>query len=268
MSRDPQTTHFKRSAIPVALVAGIVVATQLGYEFSLPADGPERAAALESGHAWTVRIVGAVVLSLMTPLLAWGLYRDRGLVRSRDDRLAGEYIAAALLSVLFCTFCGAFPGMVVSTLVLAAIPVLRWKSADVRGPAARDARNITFLAMAANLMVLGTWQSYRTYLQWQDGYGLSEDRFLAFEAEHGGHIVVGAAMVVAILVVLLLPLSLWRNRRRLAEALSANIWAGFGVAAVSLIARNWAGVVVGILCMPAAVLLAKAHRAERSPMPD
>lgn len=257
MNSDKQLTHFKSSAIPVAVVSLVVLAAQLGYEFSLPADGPEREAALKSGPAWAVRLVGAAVLSLVTLLLPRGLYLDRVFIRSRDDRLAGEYLAAGALVAMLSIFCGAVLGVVVGVAVIASVPILRRESADPRGPVARDARNTVFLVLAASLLLVGARESYSTYLQWADGYGLSRASQSAFADDHGGRVVMGAALVVAVLVALLLPLAVHRHRRRLSEARSVYVWSAVAVTVLSLIAQNWPGVVIGLLCFLATLVFSR-----------
>lgn len=271
MPAERARSHVKASIVPFAVVAVVVLAAQLGFEFSLPADGPARQDELESGPVWQVRLVSAGVLSVATLLLVRGVVADRTLLRGRDDRIAGEYLATALLAMIVCTFCGAFPGLVIAAGVAGAVPWARRRSADVHGAPARDARNIAFAVMTANLLLIGARETYATYVKWDEGYGVSGARIAAFRDDHGGTVVVTIALVVAVLASLLLPLALWRHRRGLSGAGAVAdqtgvrtlfAFASVAVGILGFIAANWIGAVVGVVCLVATFVLAAVNRGE------
>jgi hypothetical protein len=270
---ESRKSHVKTSVLPFGLVAVIVLGLQLGWEFSIPADGVERQEALSSGLAWPVRLVGAGVLSIATLLLVRGLLADRPLLRGRDDRVAGEYLVGGLLGMFVCTFCGAFPGLVVAAGVAGAVPWLRRDSADVQGTAGRDLRNVTFTVLVTDVLLLGVRETYGVYLAWDEGYGAPAARVEAFRDDHGGQLVIPIALVLAVAASLLLPLVLWRHRRHVSggspegQLSLRTLFMLVSVAVIGLgfISANWPGVGVGAVCLVATVVLAVLNRRDPSP---
>jgi hypothetical protein len=264
----PLKSHVKTSVLPFGVVAVTVLGLQLGWELSLPKEGAARQDALASGVAWPVRLVSAGALSIASLLLVRGLLADRPLLRGRDDRVAGEYLGGGLLGMFVCVICGAFPGLLVATGVAAAVPWFRRNSADVQDAAGRDLRNAVFTVLVTHVLLVGVRETYGVYLAWDEGYGASAARVAAFRDDHGGQFVMPLALLLAVAASLLLPLALWRHRRRVTGGSpegQLSLRALFMLVSVALIglgfiSANWPGAVVGAVCLVATVVLAVLNR--------
>lgn len=210
--RDPGGSHFKKVAIPAALIFVLVIVGEYGFrlrtsDVSLMDKIPNMPMSLMPVY-WG----GAAVLSSAMLLLAWGLYQDRKLVPSQDDRLAGEYIAAASVFAITCAFCAAVPGVLIGAAIVIAVVNLRRKSIHLRGPAARDAGNAVYLALAASLLRIGAVEPYNMYFNWTEGFRVSQIQRDAFRSAHGGDIVYWTVAVFALATIVLLPIALWYHR--------------------------------------------------------
>lgn len=260
---DGRTGRVRSTVLPVVLVAFVVIGAQLVVELSLPTERAERDVALASGPEWTIRLVGAGVLSLATLLLARGLVRDRVAIVAPDDHLASRYLAASGFAMLACTFTGAVPGAVVASAVFLAVPLLRRHHADPNGEAHRDGLTAAFVALGASFALLVGRQSFGTYQRWSDGYGASERQLDAYIADHHGTVLVLVLQVVAVVGALLVPYVIWRHRRRLGSASERNFYLKVPLAVVTagVIAFNPPVLVIGLLCFPLVLVL--ANRADQ-----
>jgi hypothetical protein len=241
MGSTPSATHFRSAAL--APVVGLLVAVaQFAHEFVMPKGGPERATYLQDHPVWELHLAGAAVLSLAALLLVRGLWLDRGPLRARDDRLTSSYLGASLLTLLFSAMTGAVPGALLACGVVAGLAVLRRGAADVRGVAGSHLRAAALAAVAAGGLFLGVSESYATFAHWRFGYSISGSTVGDYAAARGADIVVPLVFGLAVVGALAVPVTIWRQRRRLAEAAGVGYAASFVVLVGLLAGARPAGV--------------------------
>jgi hypothetical protein len=245
--------RFRRSAIPVAVVALLAAGLGFGLEAALPGSGlQERQADPQFATARWLRVGSAVALSAGTFWLARGLLLDRKFVRAPDDRLASEYLAAGALSALFSAMTGALVGVVVSVGVIAGVAVGRRDSADPSGTPGRDLRNAAMLALAGGVLLLGAPESILVWAKWQYGFGAAETTLTAYADRFGLSLIRLPLLGVAAACAMAVPTAIWRHRRRLdgvrgLAVIAAGVVAAMGALATSVTLLILAGLTVALI---------------------
>jgi hypothetical protein len=165
-------------------------------------------------------------------------------LQARDDRLTSSYLGASLLTLLFSAMTGALPGV-----LLAGLAVLRRNAPDVRGVAGAHLRAAAMATLAATGTYLGVSESYATFAHWRFGYSISDSQVAAYATARGAGIVVPLVFGLAVVAALVVPLTIWRQRRRLSEAAGVGYGASFLVLFGLLAGARPAGVDLSALVM-------------------
>ena len=258
-STTPSSTHLRSAAL--APVVGLLVAVaQFVNEFAMPRGGPERAAYLREHPVWELHLAGAAMLSLATLLLVRGLWLDRVPLPARDDRLTSSYLGASLLTLLFSAMTGAVLGVLVAGGTVAGLAVLRRGAPDVRGVPGARLRAAAMASIAASGIYLGVSESYAMFAQWRLGYSITDGQVASYAATRGADIVVPLVFGLAVVGGLVVPVTIWRHRRRLSEAAGVGYGASLALLVGALAGARPAGIDLAVLAavFPALAVLSAA----------
>lgn len=210
---------FRRSVAPLAVTGVLAAVGTFALEALLSRETPAtRAADPDLGLVLTLHRAGAVLVSLAALWFLRGLWADRRLLRARDDRLAGEYLAGALLGTLFSALAGTPVGVAVCAAAVLMLAVVRRDTADPEGPAGRDLKNAAFVALAGGVLLLGVMECLDIWAQWSLGLVSPEVERTAYAAEELGADVLGPVLlVVATVASLAVTAAIVRHRDVLHE---------------------------------------------------
>lgn len=210
---------FRRSVAPLAVTGVLAAVGTFALDVLLNRETPAtRAADPDLSLVLTLHRAGAVLVSLAALWFLRGLWVDRRLLRARDDRLAGEYLAGALLGTLFSALAGTPVGVAVCATAVLMLAVVRRDTADPEGPAGRDLKNAAFVALAGGMLLLGLLESLDIWAQWSLGLGEPADHRAAYAADELGADVLGQALlVVATVAALTVTAAIVRHRNVLHE---------------------------------------------------
>lgn len=204
---------FRRSVAPLAVTGVLAAVGTFALEALLSGETPaDRAADPDLGLVLALHRAGAVVVSLAALWFLRGLWSDRRLLRGRDDRLTGEYLAAGLLGTLFSALAGTPVGVVACSSAVLLLAVVRRDAADREGPAGRDLRNAAFVALAGGMLHLGVVETFDIWAQWRLGLGEPEDVRTAYADSLGADVVGPLLLVVATVAALAVPAAIGRHR--------------------------------------------------------
>ncbi|QIK68052.1 hypothetical protein G7072_18395 [Nocardioides sp. HDW12B] len=204
---------FLRSVAPLALTGVLAAVATYALEVLLTGESPaDRAADPDLGLVLALHRAGAVVVSLAALWFLRGLWSDRQLLRGRDDRLTGEYLAAGLLGTLFSALAGTPVGVAVCSLAVLLLAVVRRDAADPEGPPGRDLRNAAFVALAGGMLHLGVVETFDVWAQWRLGLSEAEELRAAYADSLGADVVGRPLLVVATVAALAVPAAIVRHR--------------------------------------------------------
>lgn len=210
---------FRSSVAPLAVTGFLAAVGTFALDLLLPGETPaDRAAHPDLDLVIALHRGGAVLVTLAALWFLRGLVADRRLLRARDDRLAGEYLAGALLGTLFSALAGTPVGVAVCAAAVLVLAVVRRDAADPEGPAGRDLRNAAFVALAGGMLLLGVLECLDIWAQWTLGLGEPEPVRTAYADEKLGADVLGPALlVVATVAALAVTAAILRHRHVLHE---------------------------------------------------
>lgn len=210
---------FRSSVAPLAVTGVLAAVGTFTLDLLLPGETPaDRAAHPDLDLVIALHRGGAVLVTLAALWFLRGLLADRRLLRARDDRLAGEYLAGALLGTLFSALAGTPVGVAVCAAAVLVLAVVRRDTADPEGPAGRDLKNAAFVALAGGMLLLGVRECLDIWAQWTLGLGEPAEHRAAYAADELGADVLGQALLVlATVASLAVTVAIVRHRDTLHE---------------------------------------------------
>ncbi len=209
---------FRSSVAPLAVTGVLAAVGTFALESLLSGETPAtRAADPDLGLVLTLHRAGAVLVSLAALWFLRGLWSDRALLRARDDRLTGEYLAGALLGTLFSALAGTPVGVAVCSAGVLLLALARRDTADAEGPAGRDLKNAALVALAGGTLLLGVMESLDIWAQWSLGLGTPDAARTAYAEDLGAGVLGQVLLVVATVAALTVTAAIVRHRDVLHE---------------------------------------------------